>query len=536
MLKVNYALLNNKISLQAIDLFSVKVTKPWDANKIYVIQDQVIPPNSPEVSAEQHRIAAFAKEYNTPYFYGSTMAGHYLTKEIVKAGDVVVATDEDIFMIGAQGALGIVVDAATMAEVLAKGELEMSASNYFTIKLQGTLDAALDMRSVAITIAEIFQPQVNAKTILQFVDCTEGLKLEEKMLLCGWCQRMGARSVLFTENAPEDVVIDLAEIEKGYVLPAASTFGKDVIAVYIGGSQGGFLEDIKLTAELLKNKKLARKVRLSVAPASSEIYYMAATAGYLTTIMQAGGLILNQCAQPSEQARIGEGEVLVSNDIHNEPDYAGKGGEIVLTDTRTAVEMALKGYLGFEPETIPESVVEKVKEKVVAKEDNAEAPMTFTGRVWKFGDDIDTDIIMPTQHLSYASMDEIKSHIFEPLRPELAKLVQPGDIIVGGSNFGCGSSREQAAEILAYAGIKAIVAKSFARIFFRNSINNGMLLIECPELPDKVAEGDTIIVNINKCIEHKGKEYAIPYLSDNLYRLVRAGGLVKSTKKQNGVL
>ncbi|MCQ2373132.1 MAG: 3-isopropylmalate dehydratase [Phascolarctobacterium sp.] len=162
--------------------------------------------------------------------------------------------------------------------------------------------------------------------------------------------------------------------------------------------------------------------------------------------------------------------------------------------------------------------------------------MTFTGRVWKFGDDIDTDIIMPTQHLSYASMDEIKSHIFEPLRPELAKLVQPGDIIVGGSNFGCGSSREQAAEILAYAGIKAIVAKSFARIFFRNSINNGMLLIECPELPDEVAEGDVITVNINKCIEHKGKEYAIPYLSDNLYRLVRAGGLVKSTKKQNGVL
>ena len=158
------------------------------------------------------------------------------------------------------------------------------------------------------------------------------------------------------------------------------------------------------------------------------------------------------------------------------------------------------------------------------------------GRVWKFADDIDTDIIIPTQHLSYPTMEETKQHMFEPLRPELAALIKPGDIIVAGNNFGCGSSREQAAEVIAYSGIKCVIAKSFARIFFRNAINNGVLLIECPELPDNVQEGDVVTVEINKCIRFKDKEYAIPYLADNLFKLIMDGGLVKSTQKLNGVL
>lgn len=158
------------------------------------------------------------------------------------------------------------------------------------------------------------------------------------------------------------------------------------------------------------------------------------------------------------------------------------------------------------------------------------------GRTWKFGDDIDTDIIIPTQHVSYSDWNEVKKHMFEPLRPELAALVKPGDIIVAGNNFGCGSSREMAAEVIASFGVKVIIAKSFARIFFRNAINNGVMLIECPELPDKVAEGDIVTVEINKCIRHKDKEYSIPYLAENLFKLVMAGGLVKYTQKLNGVI
>ena len=112
----------------------------------------------------------------------------------------------------------------------------------------------------------------------------------------------------------------------------------------------------------------------------------------------------------------------------------------------------------------------------------------FTGRVWVLGDDIDTDIIIPTEYLALKTIDDMKQYGFSPLRPELAGQIQKGDIIVAGKNFGCGSSREQAPEIIKAMGVQCVIAKSFARIFFRNSINNGLLLIEQPDLYDDMKE------------------------------------------------
>lgn len=159
----------------------------------------------------------------------------------------------------------------------------------------------------------------------------------------------------------------------------------------------------------------------------------------------------------------------------------------------------------------------------------------FSGRIWKLGDDIDTDIIMPTQWLTLDTMDEIKTHAFEPLRPELAAKIQPGDIIVAGNNFGCGSSREQAPEALSALKIKCIIAKSFARIFFRNAINNGLLLIESPDLADHCQEGDTAEVEINHCVRCNGQEFPIPQIPENVFQIIEDGGLVKSMQKRNGL-
>lgn len=160
----------------------------------------------------------------------------------------------------------------------------------------------------------------------------------------------------------------------------------------------------------------------------------------------------------------------------------------------------------------------------------------FQGKVWKFGDDIDTDIIIPTQHLTYVTLEEMKQHAFEPLRPELPGLIQEGDILVAGKNFGCGSSREQAPEVICAFKVRCIIAKSFARIFFRNAINNGLLLIESPDLPDNCKEGDIVTVEINNRLICNGKEYAIPAMPDNLFTIIEDGGLVKSMKKMNNIL
>lgn len=159
----------------------------------------------------------------------------------------------------------------------------------------------------------------------------------------------------------------------------------------------------------------------------------------------------------------------------------------------------------------------------------------FTGKIWVLGDDIDTDIIIPTEYLALKTVGDMAPYAFSPLRPELAGQIKEGDIIVAGKNFGCGSSREQAPEIIKALGVKCVIAKSFARIFFRNSINNGLLLIENEDLRDAVTEGDEIKVNLGESIEHNGKTYEIASLPENLMDIINAGGLVKAMRKLNGL-
>lgn len=159
----------------------------------------------------------------------------------------------------------------------------------------------------------------------------------------------------------------------------------------------------------------------------------------------------------------------------------------------------------------------------------------FTGKVWVLGDDIDTDIIIPTEYLAMKTIEDMKQYGFSPLRPELAAQIGQGDILVAGKNFGCGSSREQAPEVVKALGIRCVIAKSFARIFFRNAINNGLLLIEQPQLPDDVAEGDTVTVTVNEAVDYQGKKYPIASLPENLVEILNAGGLVKAMQKRNGL-
>lgn len=159
----------------------------------------------------------------------------------------------------------------------------------------------------------------------------------------------------------------------------------------------------------------------------------------------------------------------------------------------------------------------------------------FTGKVWLLGDDIDTDIIIPTEYLALPGVEDMKKFAFSPLRPELAGQIKEGDIIVAGKNFGCGSSREQAPEIIKQLGVRCVVAKSFARIFFRNAINNGLLLMENKELYDHVAEGEEITVTVGEKISANGRDYPIAPLPENLMDILNAGGLVKAMQKRNGV-
>ncbi len=154
------------------------------------------------------------------------------------------------------------------------------------------------------------------------------------------------------------------------------------------------------------------------------------------------------------------------------------------------------------------------------------------GKIFRFYKDVDTDQIIASQYLLFPSVEEMKEHAFESLSPDFAVKVQPGDYVVADENFGCGSSREQAPAVLKALGVKAVVAKSFARIFYRNSINIGLPVIVCRELYDAVKDGDEMELKLEEGIISVGdKQFSCTKLPSQMQSILDQGGLIASLNR-----
>ena len=160
--------------------------------------------------------------------------------------------------------------------------------------------------------------------------------------------------------------------------------------------------------------------------------------------------------------------------------------------------------------------------------------MRFDGIVIKYGDNVDTDVIIPARYLNTIDKKELASHCMEDLDKTFITRVQAGDIMVAGNNFGCGSSREHAPIAIKESGISLVIAKSFARIFYRNSINIGLAIMECPEAVDGISEGDRVEVDVDNGIIYNrttGAEFTTKPFPEFIQKIITNGGLVESIKK-----
>ncbi len=158
------------------------------------------------------------------------------------------------------------------------------------------------------------------------------------------------------------------------------------------------------------------------------------------------------------------------------------------------------------------------------------------GSTWKFGDHINTDLIAPGKYLKLSNQ-QIARHVFEGMDPELSQKIKPGDIVVGGRNFGCGSSRETAPAAIKYAGVSAVVAEFFARIFFRNAINLGLPLVECPQAGE-INQGDELEIDLKNGIIRnltQGKEYYATRLPAHIMSIINAGGMLNFLRQDLNV-
>ena len=160
--------------------------------------------------------------------------------------------------------------------------------------------------------------------------------------------------------------------------------------------------------------------------------------------------------------------------------------------------------------------------------------MDTQGKVFKYPDNVDTDVIIPARYLNTSNAEELALHCMEDIDTEFVKNVEAGDVMVGGWNFGCGSSREHAPLVIKTCGTGCVIAKSFARIFYRNAINIGLPILECKEAAEEISAGDEVKVDFDTGIIFNlttGKQYTAQPFPDFIQKIIKAGGLLKSLKE-----
>ena len=371
------------------------------------------------------------------------------------------------------------------------------------------------------------------------------------------------------------------------VVPLSQVSGVHVDQAFLGTCTNGRLEDLAAAAAVLRDadgmaRRVAPGTRLLVIPASSQVLQDAMAAGYIQTFLAAGAMIGTPGCGPCMGNHMGvpaASEVTISSANRNFNGRMGTpGSEVYLASPAVVAASAVLGRIGGPGELeggngglgtgdqglgtrdqgldveLPASRAWKSETddspavgSVPASQSLVPNPQTLTpspqspipnpqpplsGRAWVYGDNVNTDVIFPGKY-TYTISDpaEMARHALEDLDPGFAGAVQQGDIIVAGKNWGCGSSREQAATCLRVAGVQAIIAASFARIFFRNAVNNGLLPIACPEAAAVIRPGEVVTVNAGRCVVRcAAGEFSFPPLSDSLRRIVEAGGLVPMLK------
>ena len=256
-----------------------------------------------------------------------------------------------------------------------------------------------------------------------------------------------------------------------HVQPVSQMAGTVVQQAFLGTCTNGRLEDIAAAARVIEGKQVAAGTRFLVIPSSSQVLQAAMQAGYIQTLVEAGAVIGVPGCGPCMGNHMGipaPGEVTISSANRN---FRGRMGtpdsEIYLASPAVVAASAVMGRIADPREVTSAAGEPRMK--------------PIQGRAWVYGDNVNTDVIFPGKYTyTLTARADIARHALEDLDLTFAQNVQPGDVIVAGRNWGCGSSREQAATCLVYNGVGAVIAASFSRIFYRNALNNGLLAIVCP--------------------------------------------------------
>ena len=542
-------------------------TRVFDPDRLVVVLDHNAPPTMVALSNTYQSIREFVKEQGVSRFHdaGSGIC-HQIMAGYARPGMIVVGSDSHTCTAGAFNALAAGIDRTEAAGLWRRGETWFRVPESMKLTLTGKLKKGVYAKDLSLWIIGVLgSAGANYMSIEFHGSGVSSLDISDRMTLANLASEMGAKNAVFPSDeilqeylgeplegvwADDGAVyshkmeINLTEI---YPLVAAphhvdnvkalsEVAGLEVHQGLIGTCTNGRIEDLREAATMISGKKVKEGFQLHVIPASREIYLQAIEEGLITTFLEAGANVLSSSCGPC----LGTGQGIPADNIRvissANRNFLGRMGnsnaEIYLASPAAVALSAVHGKIS-DPRGKTGTEKFPFQRKQGGGVTIKQGDLRRSAGVWDYSDcdNLNTDqMFAGNLTYQYSSSDPaaLAQHLFEGFDPQFAGAAQPGDLIMGGENFGCGSSREHPSVGLAYLGIKAVIVKSVNRIFYRSAINQGLPVIMHPEAVAAYRRGDRVEVDFEhgflRVADVKLNFEALP---DKLMDILKSGGLVK---------
>ncbi len=545
--------------------------KVVDPGQLLIVLDHNAPPTSAKLANQYQEIRDIVNDQGINKFYDAGKGiCHQIMSYHAKPGMLIVGSDSHTCTAGAFNALAAGIDRTEAAGIWKRSETWLRIPETMKITLNGKLREGVYAKDISLwIIGMIGSAGANYMSIEYHGGGIKSLTISERMTLANLASEMGAKNAVFPSdevlaefygehiiegvwadegaNYSREIEIDLGEI---FPLVAAPHHVDNVKAIsevqgtklnqgLVGTCTNGRLDDIRIVAKILDGKQVAHGFQLLVTPASQKIYLQAMEEGAITKLISAGANILSPSCGPclgTGQGIPADGYTVISTANRNFLGRMGnKNVEIYLASPAAVAHSAIEGEI-----TNPRG--KRAKDKFPYKRQSAD--MVKIGErenrringMWNYADvdNLNTDLMFAgnlTYNILSSDPEAIVPHLFTGFDKNFVNNVQPGDVIVAGDNFGCGSSREHPAVGLAHLGVKAVIVKSVNRIFYRSAINQGLLLIVNKKVVENYNPGDCVDVDFQHgIINLNDTEYKIAPMPEKLMEIIEHKGLVNWMK------
>jgi 3-isopropylmalate/(R)-2-methylmalate dehydratase large subunit len=539
---------------------------------LLITLDHNAPPTNSKLANDYQVIRDFVEQFGIRKFHdvGDGIC-HQLMSYYARPKMIIVGSDSHTSTAGAFNAFAAGIDRTETAGLWKQGETWFRVPESIKITLTGKLQPGVYAKDLALwIIGMIGSSGADYMSIEYHGEGVNTLTISDRMVLSNLASEMGAKNAVF----PADEILEKhlghqvdglwADQEAYYlneitihldgVFPVVSaphhvdnvkavseTQGIKINQALIGTCTNGRLQDLKEAAAVLKGRKVPRYMQLQIIPASKEIYMQAMKEGLIEIFMEAGANVLSSSCGPclgTGQGIPADGYNIISTANRNFKGRMGNpASSVYLASPATVAISALKGEI-----TDPREIIAHDKYPYHAPQsatvDIRVGEDRFAEGTWNYKDvdNLNTDQMFAgnlTYNVQSSEPEKIIPHLFKGFDNSFSERVKPGDVLMAGNNFGCGSSREHPSVGLAYAGIKAVICKSVNRIFYRSAVNQGLPIILVPEAVDAYMQGDQVDIDFeNGFVQINQEKYTFSPLPEKLLEIFKAKGLVNYVKNK----